>query len=447
MVGEVDAHDPDSFWGASYPNLRDWRARSTSFEHLAGVMTDSRVLREGPEPVRISGLAVSHEFFDAMGVAPSMGRVFTESEDRVGTAPVIVLSHRMWTERLGADPNVLGRSIRFAGVPFTVIGVMPAGFEYRQAEYWIPLDQFIGPHFASHRNVWVLSSVGRLRARRVHAQNAQKEVEAIAAQIRHDYPESRRNGMVVRVAPLRDELSRDLRPALLVLLGAVGFVLLIVCSNLAGLMLVRGASRAREMAIRGALGVGSGRLVRQLSDRKRAAGRFLEGLAGIALAFWATRSIGLLTADPRLLDVHIDGAVLAFAAIVTAATTVLFGIAPAIRATLTRRRRCAQERLARCSLRARDFATPPRGFGSRALPRLALWLRPSAQEASSGCSKSIQGFAPTAWSHFGSACPINYNTVALVKQFYEHLNERLAILPGVSGVTIGQPASHQRRGR
>jgi putative ABC transport system permease protein len=179
LVREVDPKDPTNYWGSSYPNLRDWRSRSTSFEHLAGLMWIDHILREGANPVRVSGATVSHDFFQVMGVAPLLGRVFGESEDRKGAPGVVVLSHRMWMNRFAGDPAILERTIHFDAASYSVVGIMPAGFEYGQAEFWTPLEQELDPTFVEHRNIWVLDPVARLRPG-VSAAAAQKEVEAIA---------------------------------------------------------------------------------------------------------------------------------------------------------------------------------------------------------------------------------------------------------------------------
>ena len=433
MVGEVDAHDPDNYWGASWPNLRDWRTRATSFEHLAGVMNVQHILREGAHPVRVTGAAVSYEFFKVLGVAPLMGRYFGEREDREGAPAVIVVSHRMWTGPLGGDPAVLGRSLRFGRTQFTVIGVMPAGFEYRQAEFWTPLAQEIDPNLRTHRNIWTLDSLGRLRSG-VSPAAAAKEVEAIAAQIRQEHPETRR-GLVVRAVTLPEELSRDLRPALLVLLGAVGFLLLIACGNIAGLMLVRGTARAREMAIRRALGVGYARLLRQLLTESAVLAS-AGGIAGIGLAFLAARSLGLLTKDPRLLNVPIDGAVLAFAAATTVATTLLFGAAPAIRAA-----RAGPAEALRSGPSAGGSRKLARAQGSLVVLEVALCL---VLLAGAGLlTKSFHrlfevspGFRTDRLVILRIALPFNYDSDAAVNRFYRQLKERLSVLPGISAATI-----------
>jgi putative ABC transport system permease protein len=433
LVGEVDAHDARNYWGVSYLNLQDWRARATCFEHLAGVMQVGHILREGGNPARILGAAVSHEFFETMGVPPLIGRVFEQTEDRRGAAGVIVLSYRLWKERFGGDAAVLGRSLRFGRTDYTVIGVMPAGFEYRQAEFWTPLEQEIDPGIVTHRNIWTLDPVGRLRAG-VTAAAAAKEVEAIMVQIREQYPETRR-GLVVRAAPLGAELSRDLRPALLILLGAVGLVLLIVCGNLGGLLLVRGTARAREIAIRRALGVGHARLVRQLLTES-AVLACAGGLAGIGLAFFAIRSLGLLTRDPRLLNVPIDGTVLAFAAAVTGATTILFGIAPAIRAA----RVGAAEAL---KSGPRAGGSRERSLAQQTLVVLEVALCLVLLAGAGLLIKSFRrvmdvnpGFRVAGLVTMRIALPVNYDSDAAVNRFYRELEQRLREVPGVSAATI-----------
>jgi putative ABC transport system permease protein len=432
MVGEVDARQANVYWGVSYPSFLDWRARSTSFEHLAGALSDERVLREGAEPVRIPGQAVSHDFFAVMGVAPALGRVFGDSDDRQGAPPVVVLSHRMWVSRFGADPAILGRSIRLGG-PVTVIGVMPAGFEYAPVDFWTPLDQVVNPYFRRGRAVWVMQAIGRLRPGVTQAR-AQTEVESIAAGIRCEFPEARR-GQMVRVNPMRAELSRDLRPALLVLLGAVALVLLIACGNLAGLMLVKGSGRAREMAIRGALGVSGGRLMQQLlTESALLAGA--GGLTGMALAWWATRALALLTKDPRLLDVPIDIPVLLFAAAATLATTLLFGITPAIRAMRTDVSDALKSG-------ARVHASRERTRMQRVLVvaevALCLVLLAGAGLLFRSFRKVLDvqpGFRTENLVAMRIGLPRNYLTEVAITQFYQRASERLAALPGVSGATL-----------
>ena len=330
-VGEVSRVNPDSAWGASYPNYLDWKARSHSFDQIAATIRVDNILREGSDPVRVPGLGVTQEFFEILGVQPASGRGFTAADHQPDAPPVILLSDHMWRQRFAADPAILGRTVHFDDSTFTIIGVMPQQFEYGQAEFWTPLDltDSFAHYYVPRRAVWVLDSIARLRPG-LTPSAAQTEMEAIGQQIRHDYPETNRD-QVMRVTPLKAQLSRDLRPALIALLGAVAVVLLIACANLAGLMSVRAAARGREMAIRSALGAGRQRMIRQLLTECITLALF-GGLAGIALAFWSTRGLESLTKDPRLHGISIDFHVLLFAFAATLATSLLFGVAPAFHA-------------------------------------------------------------------------------------------------------------------
>ena len=433
-VAEVEIKQPDDNWGATYPNYRDCKARNTAFENLAAILFDDRVLREGPEPVPVKGKAVAHDFFDVLGVAPETGRVFSAAEDQAGALPVIVLSHRMWIQRFGADPAIIGRTIRFERSSATVLGIMPAGFDYPpQTEYWTPLEQVIPRHFVERRDVWVLTTVGRLRDGRTAA-SAQSEIEAITEQIRRDHPETHR-GLTVRARSLQDDMSHDLRPALLVLLGAVGLVLLIACGNLAGLMMARASGRAREMAIRSALGAGRRRLIRQLLTES-ALLSVAGGLLGMFLAVWAARSLQLLSKDPRLTNVPIDTAVLWFALAATIATSILFGIAPAVRATRVSMGEALKQGGAGSGANmhraaARQFLV----VGEVALC-LALLVGAGLLLRSFRRVLGVDpGFRTERLATMRISLPGNYKTAASVANFYSQLAARLETLPGIAAVS------------
>jgi putative ABC transport system permease protein len=433
-VGEVDRSNQDNAWGATFLNFRDWQARSHSFESLAGILRDERVLRRGAEPSRVSGSAVTHDFFEVLGVQPAAGRAFNSDDEKPGSPTVIVLSDRMWRRRFGADPAMVGRTIHFDDLAATVIGIMPDRFEaLLPSEYWAPLGQVIDPYFATHRAVWVLNSIGRLRQGQT-AVAAQIEMEAIMRQIRRDHPEVNRE-FVMLVHPLQSQLSRDLRPALLALLGAVGVVLLIACANLAGLMSVRAASRAREMAIRSALGAGRQRMIRQLLT-ECATLTLAGGLAGIGLAFWATRGLQWLSKDPRLLKVAIDLPVLLFAFAVTLVTSLLFGVAPAVHAA----RIDAAEAL---KSGPRLGGGPRRAFARKALVvvqvALCLVLLVGAGLLFRSFRRVLDvdpGFNPDHLASMRIELPGSYETIAAVTQIDHQFLERLKSLPAVVDVTM-----------
>jgi putative ABC transport system permease protein len=433
-VGEVDRANPDNAWGATYLNFRDWQARSHSFERLAGSMRDDRILRQSAEPSRVSGMAVTREFFEILGVQPTAGRVFAAADEKPESPPVIVLSDRMWRHRFVADPAIVGRAIRFDDLTATVVGVMPDGFDaLMQSEYWVPLGQVIDPYFATHRAVWVMTAIGRLRPAETVAA-AQIEIEGIMQQIRRDHPEVNR-GFAMRVHPLQSQLSRDLRPAVLALLGAVAVVLLIACANLAGLMSVRAASRAREMAIRSALGAGRRRMIRQLLT-ECAALAFAGGLAGIGLAFWATRALEWLTKDPRLVHTGMDVRVLLFALAATLTTSLLFGIAPAIHA-------------ARIDAAEALKSGPRLGGGARrafarqvlvvAQVAMCLVLLVGAGLLFRSFRRVLDvdpGFRADHLASLRVELPGTYKTIAAVIQIDQQFLDRLKTMPGVVDATM-----------
>jgi predicted permease len=431
IASEVEIKHPDIQWGASYPNFREWRARAHTFENLAAILSDQRVLRGGSEPVRVTGAAVGHEFFSVLGVQPIAGRAFTASEDKQGGSPAIVLSHRMWTQRFNADPAFVGRAIVLGQTSFTVLGVMPSAFDYpQQAEYWVPLEQVIAPQFSTGRSVWVLNTIGRLRDG-VTADDARAEIEGISVQIRHDHPEANR-GLMVRTISLRDQLSHDLRPALLALLGAVGLLLLIACGNLAGLMVARATARAREMAIRSALGAQRLRLIRQLLTES-AILSIAGGLLGMGLAVWATRSVALLSGDPRLIGVPLDTSVLLFALGASICTCILFGVAPAIQSTRFDPSEALKQGGARADANARrTTARQVLVVGEVALCLVLLVCAGLLLRSFLRVLHIDPGFRPEQLLTLRISLPRSYNTVSTVMQFYSRLPDRLKTLPGVA---------------
>jgi predicted permease len=426
VANEVPRSDPDAFWGTTYLTFRDWQSRSTVFQNLAATMTDQRVLREGDDPVRVNGVAVTHDFFDVMGASPIMGRVISASDDVAGAPPVVVLSHRMWTERLGSDPNVIGRTIHIGRtLTFSAIGVMPSGFDDDSVDYWVPLMLIIPPNYAT-RHVWIFRAIGRLRPGHTAAE-AQAELETMTLQIQRDFPEANR-GHDVRVNSLRTQTGSDLRPALLVLLGAVGLVLLIACANLAALISVRAAGRSRELAVRVALGASRARLIAQLLTES-ALLAFAGGIAGVALAYWATRSLALLSKDPRLLHAAINLPVLLFAFAAVAVTSVLAGIAPAMqhsRDTLNSRNSGRRRARLQQSLVVSEIA-------------LCLVLLVGAGLLFKTLRNILDvdaGFRTDHLITMSVTLPPTYTAPPQIFRFYRDMAERLQSLPGISSASV-----------
>jgi putative ABC transport system permease protein len=277
--------------GTSIPDYLDWRKQSRSFDGMALYTGSSFTLMGFDEPERIPGEYVAHGYFELLGMLPQLGRTFGEEEDKVPQQDaVVVLSDGLWRRRFGADPGVLGRKIQLNDKPYTVIGVMPAWFRGVDdgADLWAPLMMALSPEDLSDRGGRGPAVLARLKAGVKQAQ-AQSEMDAICKGLEGQYPNTN-EARGVEISPLQKELFGDMQQPLVVLLVAVGFVLLIACTNVANLMLARSEARQREIAVRVALGAGRGRMIRQLMTEAIVIAS-TGAAAGLLLARWGIRAL------------------------------------------------------------------------------------------------------------------------------------------------------------
>src|SRR5437868_9267492 len=328
--GKFDKEGIPRNW-ISEPELFDLKEQNQSFEDLAAYSTTGVNLTGNGNPEWVPTAVVSASLFDILRVNAERGRTFAAQEDEAGKNRVVLLSQALWKRRFGADPNVVGSTVSLDGESLTVIGVMPPGFSFPdEVAMWLPLG--LDRARLNSRGSHYLQMIGRLK-QGVSFDQARDDLARIAGNLSQQFPDNYReaSGWGLYAVPLHEQTVGSVRPALLVLLGAVRFVLLIACANVANLLLARASAREKEIAIRAALGARRARIVRQLMTESIVLA-LVGGIMGIALAFLSLKAF---TASgprniPRLADIQLNGIVLAFSFLVSIITGIVFGLAPAI---------------------------------------------------------------------------------------------------------------------
>jgi predicted permease len=320
----------------SYPNFLDWQRTTTTFSSMAAYRSDDFTVTGSGETERVRVGMISSTFFPILGVSMLRGRDFSSEDDRRGAAPVVLITAGLWHRKFGSDPGMMGKTITMNGDSYTVVGVVPASFHLESSNFEVMKDVYVP--IAAHkdpifyeRNVHEgMRAIGRLKPG-VTLPAAKADMDQIARNLAATYPDADK-GAGIHLAPLKQNIIGDVQPFLLVLLGAVAFVLLIACVNVANLQLARSSSRAREFAIRAAMGAGQSRVIRQLLTESILLG-LAGGAIGLVLAAWGTQAALRILPEtlPRAQDVDLDGRVLLFTLFASIAAGIIFGLAPALR--------------------------------------------------------------------------------------------------------------------
>jgi len=419
----------------SYPNFRSWQADNRTLSDVGIYQGSSYNLASGDRADYVGGGRVSWTMFRTLGIAPQIGRDFREDEDRVGAPRVIILSDHLWHDRFGGNPSVIGQSVMVDGVPHTVIGVMPREFAFPYAaDAWTP--QRLDPLKNRGDHSWQV--IGRLRSG-VTIDQTRADLRRIAARLEVEYPSSN-TGWGVDVETLRDAQVGDIRPVLMIMMAAVAFVLLIACANVANLLLARATARAKEIAVRVALGADGWRIVRQMLTESILFALVGAALGiGIAYAFLQWIRASLLAGVPFWMHFTIDGQVLLFTALIAVATGLLFGLVPALqsaRPNLNETLRDAGARGASAG-RARQRLRSGLVVGEVALSLILLVGAALLIRSFLGLQNVKPGFDP---SHLltmrvtlsGPAYDSTYKRFAFWDRFLRELNAR----PGIASASI-----------
>ena len=434
----------------SYPNFKDWRQMNRTFTAMAVYRSTGFNLTGNGEPERLHGEMISASFFEILGVNPILGRNFSADEDRLGANPTVMITEGLWRSRFGARKDIIGQRMIMDDVSRTIVGVVPSSFHLRIQNFqrsgmndvYVTAGEFNEPKFYNDRNSgWGMDGIGRLKPG-VTLQQAREDMARVSHELAVAYPDidSSRKAFVLS---LKDEMIGDMRPILVVLLVAVGFVLLISCGNVANLLLARSTARQQEFAIRIALGAEHSRVIRQLLTESILLG-LIGGVLGLGLAKLGTNAAlaSIPEGMPRANDIGLDVTVLLFSFLISVLAGIVFGLAPAWKATR--------------SSAGRTLSESGRGLAGRRGGAQSLFVigeMAMALVLLVGAGLMIRtlfqlwglnpGFNPEKVSWFELSGPVSYNKqpAPAIRAAYRQIHDKLAAVPAVEAVSLSMGAT------
>jgi putative ABC transport system permease protein len=451
LLRPVPYHEPDQLAlltnkssrarrsGISYPNFSDWRERAQSFEEMAAVRGASFNLTGIDKPVQAPGRMVSWNFFRLLGIQPQLGRMFAAEDDRYGAARMAIISHGLWQERFGGEASVIGRKLRLSGELYEVIGVLPPGFEYfSPVDLYTPIELELKPNTGMTdrgTSIGGMNAIARLKPGITLAQ-ANSEMVALAAQVEREHP-AINAGRSAQAEPLQDVMTEGVRQTLWALLGAVGFILLIACVNVANLTLVRAAERQKEMALRLALGAGRRRIIKQLLSESLLIA-LSGGAVGVLLGRWMLDGLLALAPDniPLLNRAGLSNTVLLFTLGVSVLTSLLCGSLPALHASRSDLQSALKEG-GRSSAGARRDLTRKTLLVVEVSLALALLVGAGLLVRSMARALGVElGFNPDRLLTMQLMPPDSDYDAARLRIFFNECLTRVSALPGIESAAI-----------